>query len=106
MSERRTRPIINKKPDQEILTNCSKVNQKKGINQRTVADSAPIIPSGKGSGKKAIMKFPFEDDSSGLWPGEKRPDLTEISLPQFDEEFGKQVPKKRKIEILTRNSPR
>ncbi len=31
-------PIINNKPDQEILTNCSKVNQKKGINQRTIAD--------------------------------------------------------------------
>jgi len=30
--------IITKKPDQEILTNCSKVNQKKGINQRTNTD--------------------------------------------------------------------
>ena len=72
--------IITKKPDQEILTKCSKVNQKKGINQKTLSNWVPIIPTGKGTGKQAIDSIAsWEDNPFGSCSSGESPD----QVPQF-----------------------
>ena len=99
MSAERAR-IITINSDEEILTNCGKVNQKNRINQRAIVYLVSIIPSGNGDRKKHQCNCSLQSQFFRFLALRKESRLDLSILLQFDEEFGKQVPKKRKIKIL------